>query len=198
MRTLALSFAAATLLAQAPAPVQLPAPAPPPAPAPSAAQAPSFAKSLNQGLKGVEVWSTGAAEAMPEDKYHWAPTQGAFAGVRTFAQQVKHMASVNILIAAAILEEKPALDPGGQDGPDALKTKAEIVKYLQDSFTYLHRALDSVTEANVLGMVKSPFGKGQGTRLGYANLAQGHGFDHYGQMVVYLRLNGIVPPASLR
>jgi uncharacterized damage-inducible protein DinB len=116
--------------------------------------------------------------------------------VKTFAQQAKHIASVNIALAAAILEEKPAMDPGGEDGPEALKGKAEVVKYLKDSFAYLHKAMDSLTEANILGLVKSPWGDGKGTRLGFATIGVSHGFDHYGQIAVYLRMNGIIPPAS--
>jgi uncharacterized damage-inducible protein DinB len=168
------------------------------APAPAQPQAPTMAQSFNRNLGGLEQEAVSLVEAMPEEKFAFAPTQGEFKGVKTFAQQAKHIAAANIMFASAILEEKPALDPGGDNGPDALKSKAEIVKFLKDSFAYLHRALGTLTPANVMDLVKSPWGEGKGTRLGFATMAQGHGFDHYGQMVVYLRLNGIVPPASRR
>jgi uncharacterized damage-inducible protein DinB len=139
-----------------------------------------------------------AAEAMPEEKFGFVPTQGEFKGVKTFAEQVRHIAAANVMFASAILEEKPAMETGGDNGPEALKTKAEIVKYLKDSFVYVHKALGSLSEANVMGLVKSPWGSGKASRLAFATMVQGHGFDHYGQMVVYLRMNGIIPPASRR
>ena len=160
------------------------------------APAPSFAGTLNRQLSGIESEVVPAVEAMPEGKFGFAPSTGEFKGVKTFAEQARHIASVNVLLAAAILEEKPAMDPGGENGPETLKTKAEIVKYLKDSYAYLHKAYDSLTEANILGLVKSPWGENKGTRLGFAGIGVSHGFDHYGQIAVYLRMNGIVPPAS--
>ncbi len=186
MKPTALLLAAATLALQA----QAPAPAAKPAPTPT------FALSFNRNLATVESEAVSAVEAMPEATFNFAPTQGEFKGVKTFAQQAKHIASVNIALAAALLEEKPTMDPGGENGPESLKSKAEVVKYLKDSFAYLHKAMDSLTEANILGLVKSPWGEGKGSRLGFATIGVSHGFDHYGQIAVYLRLNGIVPPAS--
>src|SRR5712671_4259354 len=87
---------------------------------------------------------TGAADAMPEDKYSFAPTTGEFKGVRTFAQQVKHVAAVNYILAAAILEEKSPVDTGGENGPDSVTSKTDIIKYLKDSFVYLHKATLSI------------------------------------------------------
>jgi len=151
---------------------------------------------LDRGLGGVENEVVSAAEAMPEEKYGFAPTSGEFKGVRTFAQQVKHIATVNYMVGAAILVEKPPVELGSENGPDSVKTKAEIVKFLKDSFAYAHKAAASVNETNLVDPIKSPFGSGQTTRLGMATLIVGHCFDHYGQMAVYLRMNGIVPPAS--
>jgi hypothetical protein len=133
---------------------------------------------------------------MPEDKYSLAPTSGEFKGVRTFAQQVKHVATVNYMVGAAILEEKPPVELGSENGPDSVKTKADIEKFIKDSFAYVHKAVASVNEGNLLKPIKSPFGQGTTTRLGMGTLIVGHCFDHYGQMVEYLRMNGIVPPAS--
>ena len=191
MKTLCLS-----LLVSAVSPgLQAQAPA---APAPVPVAAPTLSQSLDRNLKGLEGEVVPAAEAMPEEKFAFAPTQGEFKGVKTFAEQVKHLASVNVAIATALLEEKPAMEIGGDNGPESLKTKAEIVKYLKDSFAYLHKAFGTLTETNVMGLVKSPWGQGKGSRLGFATIAQGHGFNHYGQMVVYLRMNGIIPLASRR
>jgi uncharacterized damage-inducible protein DinB len=151
---------------------------------------------LDRSVTNVENEFVPAADALPEDKYSFAPTAGEFKGVRTFEQQVKHVGAVNYILASAILGEKSPLDTGGENGPDAIKTKADIINYLKDSFAYLHKAALSINEKNLVAPVKNPFGDGTATRLALASGAVGHCFDHYGQMVEYLRLNGIVPPAS--
>jgi uncharacterized damage-inducible protein DinB len=151
---------------------------------------------LDHYIANVEGEFVPAAEAMPEDKYAFAPTNGEFKGVRTFAQQVKHVAAVNYLIAAAILGEKPPVDTGGESGPDAIKSKSEIVTFLKDSFAYVHKAVPDISEKGALESVKNPFGERPVTRLELATWIPSHSFDHYGQMVEYLRMNGIIPPAS--
>jgi hypothetical protein len=156
----------------------------------------TFAAVYDHTLSGVEKEVVSGAEAMPEDKFNFAPTQGEFKGVRTFAQQVKHIAAVNYILGSAILSEKPPVALGGENGPDNITSKADIVKFLQDSFAYLHKALATLDENNLLGQVQSPFGSNKVTRLGLTNIALAHPFDHYGQMVEYLRMNNIVPPAS--
>ncbi len=153
---------------------------------------------LDGTVKNIENEFVSAAEAMPEDKYGFAPTSGEFKGVRTFAQQVKHVAAVNYIVGATILGEKPPVDTGGENGPDSLKTKADILKFLKDSFAYAHKAVASVNDTNAVEPIKNPFGKESTTRLGMATVFAWHGFDHYGQIVEYLRMNGIVPPASRR
>jgi DinB superfamily len=151
---------------------------------------------LDSSVTNVEKEFVPAADAMPEDKFAFAPTTGEFKGVRTFEQQVKHVAAVNYMLAAGILGEKPPVDTGSESGPDSVKTKADIIKYLKDSFVYLHKAVLSINDKNLVAPTKSPFGEGTATRLALASGAVGHCFDHYGQMVEYLRLNGIIPPAS--
>jgi len=156
----------------------------------------SVSQILNGSVSNMEREFTSAAEAMPEDKFAFAPTNGEFKGVRTFGQQVKHVAAVNYELGAALLQEKPPVDTGDESGPESLKSKAEIVKYLKESFEYVHKAIGTINEGNLVGTVKSPFGEGSVSRLGLAMTVSSHGFDHYGQMVEYLRMNGIVPPAS--
>ena len=151
---------------------------------------------LDSGVKAIESEFVPAAEAMPEDKYGFAPTTGEFKGVRTFGQQLKHVAAVNYMMAAAILGEKPPVELGGENGPDSMKSKADIVKFAKDSYAYAHKAVATITAENATGQVASPFGPGKMTRMGLATVVAWHGFDHYGQMVEYLRMNGIVPPAS--
>lgn len=151
---------------------------------------------LDGSIKTVEGEFVPAAEAMPEEKYGFAPTNGEFKGVRTFAEQVKHVAASNYLIGAHILGEKPPVDANDGKGPDSVKSKAEILTYLKDSFAYAHKSVASITDANALEPIPSSDGKSKTTRLSIAMIFSWHGFDHYGQMVEYLRMNGIVPPAS--
>jgi uncharacterized damage-inducible protein DinB len=150
-------------------------------------------------LSMVESEVVSLAEAMPAEKYSFAPTNGEFKGVRTFALQVKHLATVIYMVAAAAREEKPPLDLGsGENGPDSVKTKEQIVQYLKDSFAYAHKIVGTLNERNMLDMVKSPFGDATDARASLVSVAVWHSFDHYGQMVVYARMNGVVPPASRR
>ena len=135
-----------------------------------------------------------AADAMPAEKYDFRPAAGEFKGVRSFAQQVKHVAAVNYALGSMVAGEKPPVE-GGENGPDSVKTKAEILEYLNGSFAYLEKALASVNQKNELDLVNSPFGA-KTTRLSLASFAVAHPLDHYGQMVEYLRMNRIVPPAS--
>jgi uncharacterized damage-inducible protein DinB len=151
---------------------------------------------LDRAVLNLEREFVPAAEAMPEEKFGFAPSDGEFKGVRTFAQQVKHVAAVNYELGAAILEEKSPVDINEESGPASITTKAEILKYLKESFEYVHKAIATINEKNLVETVKSPFGEGSVTRMGLASSVCWHGWDHYGQMVVYLRMNGIIPPAS--
>jgi uncharacterized damage-inducible protein DinB len=156
----------------------------------------SVTQVLDSAVSNMEHDFVPAAEAMPEDKFSFAPTNGEFKGVRTFGQQIKHVAAVNYELGAAILEQKPPADIGDESGPASVTSKADILKYLNDSFAYVHKAVQTINDKNLIETVKSPFGEGKVTRLSLATTVAWHGFDHYGQMVVYLRMNGVVPPAS--
>ena len=151
---------------------------------------------LDHSVLNLEHEFVPAAEAMPEDKFGFAPSGGEFKGVRTFGQQIKHVAAVNYELGAAILEQRPPADIGDEEGPASVTSKADILKYLHDSFVYVHQAVQTINEKNLVETVKSPFGEGRVSRLGLATSVAAHGFDHYGQMVEYLRMNAIVPPAS--
>jgi hypothetical protein len=162
----------------------------------NAAENANVAQVLNASVSGAEKELMSAADAMPEDKYSFAPTNGEFKGVRSFAEQLKHIAAVNYIAGASILVEKPPVDLGGESGPAAIKSKTQIIKFANDSFVYLHKAISSINEKNLLTPIKHPFADAPATRLGLAVLGAQHIFDHYGQMVEYLRMNGIVPPSS--
>ena len=139
-----------------------------------------------------------AADAMPADKYGFAPTDGEFKGVRTFGQTVKHLSATNYILAAAALGEEPPADAGDELGPEAVRTKAEILNYLKGSFAYLDKAIEAIGQktAPVKSSPISPLKNTEATRLALAVESLVHAFDHYGQMVEYLRMNGVVPPAS--
>jgi uncharacterized damage-inducible protein DinB len=153
---------------------------------------------LDHVVSNLERDFNPAADAMPADRYDFAPTDGEFKDVRTFGQQIKHVAAVNYIFGAAILGEKPPVDTGEEEGPASVKSKAEILNYLKESFAYVHKAIATINEKNLVEPLKSPFGESSVTRLGVATSVSAHGFDHYGQMVEYLRMNGIIPPASRR
>jgi len=152
--------------------------------------------SMHYGIVEQEVVS--AAEAMPEEKYSFAPTNGEFKGVRTFAQEVKHIAFANHLFFGPLMGENidaKSIEENA-NGPDNLKTKAEIIQYLKDSFALGHRALATYTSDNLVTPLSKPVFPFLSTRLAIASIGCWHPMDHYGQMVEYLRMNGIIPPAS--
>ena len=158
---------------------------------------PTFASVYDRILSGLEKEVVGAAEAMPEDKFNFAPTgPGEFKGVRTYAMQVKHIAVANYMFGAAILQEKTPIEINNETGPANITSRADIIKFLKDSFAYAHKAVAAINENNVLEQIKGPFGDRPTTRLALATQMLSHPFDHYGQMVEYLRMNGIIPPAS--
>jgi DinB superfamily len=139
------------------------------------------------------------AEAMPAEKYSFVPSHGKFAGVRSFAEQLKHIAADNYLLGAGILGEKTPVEVGtGESGSTLVRSKAQIIAYLKDSFAYMHRAAASIDEAKspIPTPEISPWPEGTATRLGVAIEDCVHTWDHYGQLVEYLRMNGIIPPAS--
>jgi uncharacterized damage-inducible protein DinB len=195
---------AATAIAQSK--TVTPAASPAASPAPQAQQTPqappTVASVVDREVSTAENEFVGAAEAMPEDKYNFAPTGlnipgSEFKGVRTFAEQVKHVAMTNYQLWGPITGDKSPFEAKGDNGPESLKTKAEIVKYLKDSFAIGHKAAKSLTAENMMTAYPNPFGgRNPMTRLFMVTFGVAHAFDHYGQMVEYLRMNGIVPPAS--
>jgi uncharacterized damage-inducible protein DinB len=153
---------------------------------------------ISESVGGALSWTEGqflaVAEAMPEDKYSFVPSGGNFEGVRSFAEQVKHVACANYGFFNELEGKKPP-DHCEKGGPTKAKTKAELVKYLRDSFDYGNQVLRTINTQNALTRVDGPYA-GPNTRLGIAVAAVWHIADHYGQVVEYLRMNGIVPPST--
>ncbi|MGA8273737.1 MAG: DinB family protein [Candidatus Sulfotelmatobacter sp.] len=137
---------------------------------------------IDSWISITETHLVGVADAMPEGKYSFAPSNGEFNGVRTFAEQIKHVASNNYRMAAKMLGKKPTSDQENEEGPDSAKSKAEIVEYLKASFAALHKAVASIDEKNEVEPLKGSSGTWQRARLGLAVDAIAHSFNHYGQM----------------
>jgi uncharacterized damage-inducible protein DinB len=157
----------------------------------------TIASAVDREISGVEKQILDAAMAMPEDKFNFSPESlnipGAdYKGVRSFAVQVKHIAASNYFLWSGLTGDKLPANLKDGNGPEDVKSKAEILKFLQDSFALGHKAAATLTTENVLQIPEHS----KSTRLRLATFAVAHAFNHYGQMVEYLRMNGIVPPAS--
>jgi DinB superfamily len=158
---------------------------------------PTIASSVDRDISAIETQVLEAAEAMPEEKFNFSPEScnipGAdYKGVRTFALQVKHVAASNYALWWALTGDRIPDDFKGGNGPENLKTRAEILTFLKDSFALGHRGAATLTAQNML----QPPEHSTSSRLRLATFGVAHAYDHYGQMVEYLRMNGIVPPAS--
>jgi len=173
------------------------------APSASAQQSPqpppTVSSAIDREISIVEKEVVDAAEAMPEEKYNFTPESlniagSDYKGVRTFGEQVKHIAASNYLIWSPITGEKPPETVNEGKGPDTMKAKADIVKFLKESFAFGHKAVATLTTSNLVEPIA--FGKNKTTRLFLSTFAAAHCLDHYGQMAEYLRMNGIIPPAS--
>lgn len=162
---------------------------------------PTVGSAIDTQIGILEREFVSAAEAMPDDKFNFSPSSlningSEYKGVKTFAEEVRHVAATNFALWDAVTGDKPPIATNEDNGPPELKTKAEIVKYLKDSFALGHKAAKSLTAESAVALVPNPFGQGKTTKLFCASFAVAHAFDHYGQMVEYLRMNGIIPPAS--
>jgi hypothetical protein len=150
-----------------------------------------------QGNINTEAVIISLAEAMPEEKYSFVPTDGEFKGVRTFAQLVKHIAANNYVDAAALLRERPPIEVHERDnGPDSVRSKAEILRFVRGSFEYMQKALRAVNQGNLMERVEFPGAQGGIPRLMIIDAVIAHPWDIYGQMIEYLRMNGIDPQAK--
>ena len=163
----------------------------------------TMASALVRNFKFEEYQFRSAAEAMPADKYSYRPKSGDYGGVypgygpktlRTFGEQVKHVACSNFAFSAELDGKMPPPDCD-KGGPSPAKTRDELVVYLRDSFKALKSSLNAINDKNKFDPIEGPYA-GPNTRLGLASVCVWHVADHYGQLVIYMRMNGIVPPAS--
>lgn len=159
-------------------------------------------KAFDSQLNLIEEQMMGMVKAMPAEKYDFAPSatifvpgqKTEFEKVRTFAQQATHVAEANYFFYGIVSGLKPDVDVAGIE---KLTKKEDVVAALAGSFAFAHKAIATLTPANAFEVIKSPE-PGFQTRATLAAFGIAHCFDHYGQMVVYLRMNGIVPPASAK
>ncbi len=168
--------------------------------APARAQQQEIPKTTAESIGGILSYTEdqflSVAEAMPAEKYSYIPRApgGKFDGVRSFAEQVKHVACANFAFFNEIEGKTPPADCE-KGGPAPAKSKAELLQYLRDSFAYGNKVLATINAQNAMDRVEGRYG-GPNTKLGVAAIAVWHVADHYGQIVYYLRLNGIVPPPT--
>jgi uncharacterized damage-inducible protein DinB len=164
----------------------------------SAGKMSALAEAMDREISGLEKQFVAVAEAMPADKFDATPesmgVHGAFRGVRSFGEQVKHVAADNFAIWAPVGGEPERAGINAPNGPAEMKSREEILKFLKESFAYSHKAVAGLTSENQLGLVK--FRGSEVTRMSLVILGLTHATDHYGQMVEYLRMNGVVPPGS--
>jgi len=163
-------------------------------------QSPSFSTAIERQFNKIESDIMSTAEAMPENKFDFTPENlhiknSEFKGVRTFAGQIMHLATDNILIWSAITGDSVRTDITDVNGPKTITTKADVMKYLKSSFEEGRKAISMVTEKNAMETIQ--FRGRDLPRLDLAFYALTHANEHYGQMVVYLRMCGIVPPPTL-
>lgn len=169
--------------------------------APAAGTMMSPAKALDDMLSLFESEIVPAAKAMPAEKYDFAPSKTVFAAgseakfetVRTFGEQVAHVAQANYFFYMTVSGLKPDVDVRAIG---KMTKKEDAVKALEGSFAFAHKAIATITAANAFMEIKGA--DGMKTRATVAAFGVAHGYDHYGQMVEYLRMNGIIPPASAK
>jgi uncharacterized damage-inducible protein DinB len=154
----------------------------------------SIAESVSGTLRFAEGSFLGLAEAMPEDKYNFIPTAGKFDDVRSFSEQVKHVACAQFAFFNEFEGKEPPKDCE-KGGHDPARTKGELIKYLKDSFDYSNHVLATLAANNALERIQGPYA-GPNTKLGISVVAVWHITDHFGQLVEYLRMNGMVPPTT--
>ena len=163
---------------------------------PARAQSPATANPVSQSLK--QAWQSAernikeSAEQMSDDGFAFKPVPT----VRTFGQILAHVAGVNYLYCGAAKGDKT---PRNEDDVEkAARTKADIVKALNDSLAYCDAAFASLTDASAAEAIDLPFDQGKGARVAPLLGNVVHLNEHYGNLVTYFRIKGMVPPSSKR
>jgi hypothetical protein len=133
-----------------------------------------------------------SAEQMPEANYGFKPVDS----VRTFGEILAHVAGANYLFCATAVGEKA---PHAEDEFEkTAKTKADIVKALSDSVAYCDAKYSALTDASGAKMIDMPYNMGKTAAVYPLILNSSHNAEHYGNLVTYFRIKGMVPPSSKR
>ena len=162
--------------------------------APAFAQAAANANPISSGVR--TAWESGkrnltrSAEQMPEADYGFRPVNT----VRTFGQILAHVAGANYVFCSAAKGEKSPHEEAAFE--KTATTRAQIIKALADSIAYCDAAHASLDDKRAAETVEMPFGMGKGARALPLMLNTGHLQEHYGNLVTYFRIKGMVPPSS--
>ena len=162
----------------------------------ASAQSASAANPISSGVRtawdGAKRNLTRSAEQMQEADYAFRPVNT----VRTFGQILAHVAGANYVFCSAAKGEKP---PHAEDAFEkSATTRAQIIKALADSMMYCDGAIAALDDKRAAETVELPFGMGKGARVLPLMLNTGHLQEHYGNLVTYFRIKGMVPPSSRR
>jgi len=165
-----------------------------------AQQSPAFSSAIERQFNKIKSDIISTAEAMPEETFNFTPEElhiknSDFTGVRTFAGQIMHLATDNILIWSAITGDAVRADIADVNGPKTIKTKKDIIEYVKSSFAIGQKAISMLSEKNAMDMIE--FRGRKLPKLDLAFYALTHANEHYGQMVIYLRMCGITPPPTV-
>ncbi len=155
----------------------------------------TLSQMINAQMSIVERQVTALAEMMPEEKYQFSPQGSGFVGVRTFAAQIRHIASSNCASWGAAATIKCQVPINNSNGPKEIRTKSQLIGLLKESFAVGHSAAEGLTMENMSDSLRDEEG-GTAPRLFLLTEGMAHDLDHYGQLVEYLRMNNLVPPGS--
>lgn len=164
----------------------------------SSSAAPTIASVLDRQLSSIEKEIMGSADAVPADKFDFSPATANIPGdfktpkpVRTLSEQLKHIGDALEAYSDLIMGQKPP-ESNDENGPANLKTKSDVINYLKTEFAKAHSAINTINQQNAV----EPLGGTPRTRLALAVGIIGHSNNHYGQIIEYLRMNGMVPVES--
>lgn len=167
----------------------------------SAQKSVSLLPAIERQFNKIESDILSTADAMPEDKFDFTPEKlqvknSNFKDVRTFAGQIVHLATDNILMWSAVTGDSVRADIENVNGPKNIKSKKDVIAYLKSSFAIGRRAIASLTNENAMDEIYYIWRKLP--RLDLCFFALTHSNEHYGQLVVYLRMCGITPPPTVK
>jgi len=162
---------------------------PPPA---APANTTAIVKALQSSWDAAKNNIVQSAEVMPEENYGFKPADS----VRTYGEILAHVAGANYVFCSAAKGTKSTV--AEDQFEKTATTRAAIVKALADSMAYCDSVFAGLTDAQLAETIDQPFNQGKGARSAPILGNVGHLNEHYGNLVTYMRIKGIVPPSSRR